>query len=110
MRKTQKEIFISYTGTSKHLRVWASHIHQVFITSKSIVNQDKRSTNLLIQYLLPPLEKPLQTQTDKPKPRSRPCKNLIKLLEKGKTNKKIYLEDDVVEEDSNKVEMIQVIV
>lgn len=68
VRKTWKSILISYTGISKHLRVWASHIYQVLIAIKPIVNKSKRSADLLIEYSLPISDKLLQSQTGKPKP------------------------------------------
>ena len=59
MQKTWKGIFFGYTGTSKHLRVWALHIHQVLITSKLVINKSIRGIDLLIEHPLPPSEKPL---------------------------------------------------
>lgn len=57
MQKTWKNIFISYTRISKHLRVWAFSIYQVFIASKPIINEMKRSAGLLLKYLLPSSKK-----------------------------------------------------
>ena len=58
IRKTWKGILISYTGTSKLLKVWASHTHQVLIMSEPVVNKNKRGVDLLLEYLLPLSEKP----------------------------------------------------
>lgn len=60
IRKTWKGIFIGYTGTSKHLRVWAPRTHQVLIASKPVVNKSKRGTDLLVEHPLPPPKKPLR--------------------------------------------------
>lgn len=98
VQKTWKSIFIGYTGTSKHLKVWAFYIHQVF---KPVVNESKRSANLLVEYFLLLPEKSLQPQIGESKPRGWPQKNALEkrpaakqLLIKGsKLGKKAYTED-----------------
>ena len=60
IRKTWKGIFIGYTGTSKHLRVWAPQTHQVFIASEPVVNESKKGVDLLVEHPLPLPKKPLQ--------------------------------------------------
>lgn len=102
MQKTWKRIFVGYTGTSKHLRVWVSRIHQVLIASEPIVNKSKRGTDLLIEHPLPSSEKPLRPQTGKLKPRGQP-------------HKKPRLEDIIIKENAreknaSRDELIQVIV
>ena len=57
VRKTWKGIFIGYTETSKHLRVWAPRTHQVLIASEPVVNESRRGANLLIEHPMPPLAK-----------------------------------------------------
>lgn len=57
--KTWKHIFIGYIRLSKHLRIWVPHTHQVLIASKLVVKQGKTGTDLLVEYSLPPSEKPL---------------------------------------------------
>ena len=69
IRKTWRGIFIDYIETSKHLRVWVPHTHQVLIASQLIINEGKKDANLLIEHLLSPVKKPLQLQTGESKPR-----------------------------------------
>lgn len=57
IQKTWKDIFKGYTGISKHLKVWAPYIYQVFILSKLIVNVSNKGANLLIKYPLLPSDK-----------------------------------------------------
>ena len=75
VQNTWRGIFNGYIITTKHLRVWASRIHQVFITIEPIVNEGERDANLLIEHLLLPAKKPLQPQTGKTEPRSRSHKS-----------------------------------
>ena len=117
VRKTWKGIFIGYTGTSKHLRVWAPRTHQILIASELVVNESKRGVNLLMKYFLLPPKKPLQPQTGKPKPRGQPRKNALKkrpaakqpLIEGSKPGKKAHAEDVTSENDVEK-EVVQAIV
>lgn len=90
--------------------MWASRTYQVFIVSKPIVNEGKRSANLLVEYPLPLLEKPLRPQIDNLKRRDWPHKNPTKLPRESKTNKKIYSKDVITEENSNKDEMAHTII
>lgn len=79
IQKTWRGFLIGYIETSKYLRVWASYIYQLLIASKPIVNKDDRNADLLLDYLLfAPPKKPLQLQTNEPKPRSWPRKNVSK--------------------------------
>ena len=117
VRKTWKGIFIGYTGTSKHLRVWAPCIHQVFIASKPVINKSKRGADQLVEHPLPPSEKLLQPQTSKPKPRGRPQKNALEkrlatkqsLIEGSKPGKRAHAEDIASENDVEE-EVVQAIV
>lgn len=59
------------------MRVWVSQTHQVLIKSKLIVNKSKKGTNLLVEYPLPLIEKPIRLQTTESKPRVWPCKNTL---------------------------------
>ena len=99
IRRTWKGIFIGYTGTYKHLRVWAPRTHQVLIASKSIVNKSKKSADLLVKHPLPPSDKPLQLQIGKPKPRGRPRKNPVEKRSTAKISKRGHIEDILSEED-----------
>lgn len=96
-KKTQKKNFISYTGTSKNLGVWASYTHQVLIASELIVNESKKDADLLVEHLLLILEKPLRPQTSEPKPRGQSCK-------------RPYPEDIVREENTSRDKSAQAIV
>ena len=108
VRRTWKGIFISYTRTSKHLRVWARRIHQVLIASKPIVNKSKRGADLLLEHLLLPSDKPLRLQTGKQKPRGHPRKNSVEKRSTAKTSKKDHVED-ILSEQSVKKEAAEAI-
>ncbi|MCJ1347848.1 hypothetical protein MMC31_006078 [Peltigera leucophlebia] len=105
--KTWKGIFIDYTRTSKHLRVWAPRTYQVLIASEPVVNKSKRGANLLMEHPLPPPEKPLRPQTGEPKPRSRFQKNALEkrlaakqsLIEGNKLGKRAHAKDVASEND-----------
>lgn len=53
VQKTWKDIFKDYIKISKHVKIWAFYIYQVFIPSKLIVNMSNKGANLLKKYLLP---------------------------------------------------------
>lgn len=65
---TWNKIFIGYTDTTKHLKVWAPKTHQVLIASEPIVNKSKQGTELLTENPMPPPPKPLRQLAGKPKP------------------------------------------
>ena len=102
VQRTWKGILIGYTGTSKHLRVWALHTHQVLIASKPIVNKSKTGTNLFLEHPLPPSDKPLQLQTSEPKPRGRPRKNPVEKRSTAKTSKRGHVKDILSKENVEK--------
>ena len=99
VRRTWKSILIGYTGTSKHLRVWAPRTHQVLIASEPIVNKSKRGINLLVEHPLPPSDKPPQLQTGEPKPQGRLCKNSVEKCSTAKTSKRGHVEDILFKEN-----------
>ena len=72
--KTWNGIFIGYTDTTKHLRVWAPKTHQVFIASKPVVNVSKRGSELLVDNPMPASTRPLRQPAGEPRPRGRPRK------------------------------------
>ena len=102
VRRTWKGILIGYTGTSKHLRVWAPHTHQVLIASKPIVNKSKRGADWLVEPPLPLSDKPLRLQTGEPKPWGRPHKNPVEKRFTVKTSKRGHIEDILSEENVEK--------
>ena len=108
VRRTWKGLLIGYTRISKHLRVWAPRTHQVLIASKRIVNKSKRGADLLVEYPLPPSDKPLRLQTGEPKPWGRPRKNPVEKRFTAKTSKRGHVEDILSEEDIEK-ETVQAI-
>lgn len=68
----------------------------MLIAGKFVVNKDKKSANLLVEYLLSPLEKSLKSKTGELKPRGQPCKNIIpvaKPFKEGKAGKKTRIKD-----------------
>ena len=70
-------IFIRYTDTTKHVRVWALRTHQVLITSKPIPNKSNRGSQLFIEHLILPSERPFQEQVSESKPRGKSRKNVV---------------------------------
>ena len=66
--KTWNGIFIGYTDTTKHLRVWALETHQVLIASKPVINESKQDVDLFIENLILVPPKPLRLSTGEPKP------------------------------------------
>ena len=97
--KTWRGIFIGYSETTKHLRVWAPRIYQVLIASKPIVNKDKRIANLLMEHPLPAVEKSFRLQIGELKLRGQSHKSdSEKIIEDcGKLGKKPYNEDIAIE-------------
>lgn len=93
IQKIWESIFINYTKIFKYLKVSTTCIHQVFIASKPIINQSKRYTDLLMEYLLPSPKKSFQLQTSILKTKSWSYKNIFKkrlianLVKNGKINK-----------------------
>ena len=65
--KKWNRIFIGYTDTTKHFRVWAPKTHQVLNTSKPVVIKLKRGTDLFAENLMPAPPRPFQLPTKEPK-------------------------------------------
>lgn len=93
-------------GTFKHLSVWASCTHQIFIANEPIVNKSKRGADLLVKYPLPLLDKLLWSQTGEPKPWGRSCKNPVEKCLTAKISKKSLIENGFSEEDVKEVAQI----
>ena len=74
VHKTWNGIFIGYTDTTKHLRVWAPKTHQVLITSESVIKESKKGADLLDENPMPAPSKPLWLPIGEPKPWGRPRK------------------------------------
>lgn len=55
--KTWNRIFIGYTETTKHIKVWAPWTYQVFVASKLVLNKSRKGLQLLIKYSILPSEK-----------------------------------------------------
>lgn len=74
------------------------------------MNEGKRDVDLFREYLLPSLEKSLQLQVSKVKPRNQPRKNpqlATKLLRENKINKRAVGDDFTIKKDvEEKVETI----
>lgn len=76
--KTQRDIFICYTDTSKHARVWASWTNQVLIANEPILDERQHRVQFLIEYpiLLP--EKLFKILLEEPKLLGQPRKDVLR--------------------------------
>lgn len=74
IHKTWNRIFIEYTNTTKHLRVWAPKIYQVLIIRELVVSNLKLDVDFLIENLMPSMLKLLQLLIGELKPKEKPRK------------------------------------
>lgn len=66
IQMTWNGIFIVYTDTTKHVKMWPIHTHQILIASEPILNKSSKRTQLLINFLMPPSENLLREPAEKP--------------------------------------------
>lgn len=52
IKKTWKGIFVGYTNTTKHYRVYVLRSQQIFIASESYMNKSRKRSNLLLKDFL----------------------------------------------------------
>lgn len=77
INKNWEGIFIGYSDTTKHVRVWASKTQQILLVSSSYVDESKQGAKLLVEH---PLDITRLTSTKRkaptgePRPRGRPRK------------------------------------
>lgn len=74
--KTLNGIFIEYTDTTQHLRIWTPKTHQVLIASELVINKLKRCVTLLVKNPMSALPKPIQQPARESRLREKPRKRL----------------------------------
>lgn len=65
--KTWNGIFIKYTETIKHIIVWALYTYHILVTSKPVLNKSNKRSQLLIEHLIPLMEKSFHKPADDPR-------------------------------------------
>ena len=76
--------------------------------SEPVVNDSKRSADILLEHPLPPPEKPFWSQMAEPKPRDRTCKSTSE-RPFTKSSKRPHPEDSVNKKNANEDELAQAI-